>query len=361
MAGSRRGQGIPTQLGLALFEQFVLPHLSVGSRGPAPKLGLFKLFNYVLQLLYLGCQWKELPIDKDGEGHPEIHYTRIYSAWRRGEADGCIDAIFAGAVMQLHHDELLDVTVIHGDGTTTAAKKGGDNIGFNGHKKLKGDKVVAFCDRNCNVIAPFVPAPGNRNESPLLREALPGVMRIAREVGMDLEGSIVSLDGVYDCRANRKAIFNRGMIPNINPNVRGRKQPKRGRKPLFDPAIFEERFQTIERVFAWEDKFRRLLLRFDRLSQLHYAFKTLAYTMINLGITAEANLPTVTGFQVWRSLAVFRPVRLTPQIVWTAQNTSSFGLPRPVFVLCTQPLTRRHQLWPKPATSCKNGVRTWQK
>ena len=27
-------------------------------------------------------------------------------------------------------------------------------------------------------------------------------------------------------------------------------------------------------------KFRRLLLRFERLSQLHYAFKTLAYTMI---------------------------------------------------------------------------------
>ena len=62
----------------------------------------------------------------------------------------------------------------------------------------------------------------------------------------------------------------------------GRKQPKRGRKPLFELAIFKERFQTIERVFAWEDKFRRLLLRFDRLSQLHCAFKTLAYTMINL-------------------------------------------------------------------------------
>jgi hypothetical protein len=29
-------------------------------------------------------------------------------------------------------------------------------------------------------------------------------------------------------------------------------------------------------------KFRRLLLRFERLSQLHYAFKTLAYAMINL-------------------------------------------------------------------------------
>ena len=65
---------------------------------------------------------------------------------------------------------------------------------------------------------------------------------------------------------NRKAIFNRGMTPNINPNPRGRKTTKRGRKPLFDPAIFEERFRTIERVFAWEDKFRRLLLRFERIS-----------------------------------------------------------------------------------------------
>ena len=68
----------------------------------------------------------------------------------------------------------------------------------------------------------------------------------------------------------------------ISTRIRGRKSQRRGRKALFDPAIFKERFRTIERVFAWEDKFRRLLLRFERISQLHYALKTLAYTMINL-------------------------------------------------------------------------------
>jgi hypothetical protein len=83
MAGSRRGQAIPTQLGVGLFEQFVLPPLSIGSRGPAPKRGLFKIFNYILQLLDLGCPWKELPIDKDQDGCREIHYTRIYRAFRR--------------------------------------------------------------------------------------------------------------------------------------------------------------------------------------------------------------------------------------------------------------------------------------
>ena len=180
----------------------------------------------------MGCQWKELPIAKDRDGRPEIHYTRIYGAFRRWQADGCFEAIFAGSVLKLHQAELLDTTVIHGDGTTTAAKKGGDNIGFSGHKKVKGDKVVAFCDRNCNIIAPFVSAPGNRNEPPLLRDALPMVMRIAQAVGLELRGAIVSLDGVYDCRLNRKAIFNRGMVPNINANPRGRKATNRGRKPL---------------------------------------------------------------------------------------------------------------------------------
>lgn len=282
MPKSQQWQSIPTKLTIEQFQQFVLPHLTARSRGPAPKLPLHKVFNYILQVLYLGCQWKELPIERDREGRPEIHYTRIYNAFRKWQADGCFDAIFEGSVATLSQENLLDTAVIHGDGTTTAAKKGGDNIGFNGHKKMKGDKTVVFCDRRCNVISPFVSAPGNSNESPLLREALPLVTRLANAVGLDLKGTIVSLDGVYDCRINRKSIFNRGMVPNINPNLRGRRTCKRGRKPLFNSAIFKERFNTIERVFGWEDKFRRLLLRFERLSELHYAFKVLAYTMINL-------------------------------------------------------------------------------
>jgi len=283
MAQSKQWQRIPTNLSEEEFNEFVFPYLVKGSRGPSSKLSLHAIFNYILKLLYIGCQWEQLPIEKDAHGQPEIHYTRIYRMFRFWEAHDCFDAIFTASVWILHCTGLLDASTVHGDGTTTAAKKGGDNIGFNGHKKMKGDKVVAFCDRHCNVIAPFVSAPGNRNESPLLRnDALPQLTQIAQAIGLDLQGTIVSLDGAYDCRPNRKAIFNRGMIPHINENPRGRKTTKRGRKPLFDPLIFKERFETIERVFAWEDKFKRLLLRFEHISDLHYAFKTLAYTMINL-------------------------------------------------------------------------------
>jgi|SRR5579864_9518453 len=41
--------------------------------------------------------------------------------------------------------------VTHGGGTTNAAKKGGDNLGFGGHQRVKGCKVVAFWDCNCRV------------------------------------------------------------------------------------------------------------------------------------------------------------------------------------------------------------------
>lgn len=192
------------------------------------------------------------------------------------------DRIFESSVSRLFKNNLVDISVLHGDGTTTAAKKGGDNIGRSGHKHMSGDKVVSISDRNCNVIAPFVTAPGNRNESPMFPDAFKSLKRIAKAVGFSLSGCVMSLDGVYDCKQNRKMIFNANMTPNINENKRNRKANKRGRKRFFSASIFKERFRTIERVFAWEDKFKRLIVRFEHISAHHYSMKTIAYTMINL-------------------------------------------------------------------------------
>src|SRR6266536_4060732 len=53
---------------------------------------------------------------------------------------------------------------------------------------------------------------------------------------------------------------------------RNRKTPKRGRKRFFNEAIHALRMR-VERTFAWEDKFKRLLLRFERIQQRHYGMK----------------------------------------------------------------------------------------
>ncbi|NCX25124.1 MAG: hypothetical protein EBX13_05050 [Proteobacteria bacterium] len=61
------------------------------------------------------------------------------------------------------------------------------------------------------------------------------------------------------------------MTPNTPENKRNRKKSTRGKKQTFCKKIFKERSRTIERVFAWEDKFKRLLLRFEFCSINHYA------------------------------------------------------------------------------------------
>jgi hypothetical protein len=203
----------------------------------------------------------------------------VYQQWVNCEATV---KIFENSVLMCHQHDLLDPSILHGDGSTTMAKKGGDRLGFSGHKHMVGEKVVAFSDRNCNVISPMTIAPGNRHEGPLFIGAFDFLKDLCKRVGISIQKSVASLDSSYDSATNRKKIFNAGMIPNVKENLRNRKHTKRGRKRIYDEAIFEERFNTIERVFAWEDKFKRLLLRFEHISLHHFGFKLLAYTMINL-------------------------------------------------------------------------------
>jgi hypothetical protein len=124
-------------------------------------------------------------------------------------------------------------------------------------------------------------APVNEPDMVLLPQGLHALKQVANEVGLDLKGAYLNLDGGFDSAHNRKIIFNAGMIPNIKENPRNRKHPKRGRKRLFNAAIHAIRLH-VERTFAWEDKCKRLLLRFERIQQRHYGMKLLGYTMINL-------------------------------------------------------------------------------
>jgi len=283
---TRKYKSIPTNLTEAEFNEFVLPYLryATGSRGPKPKISAYKMFNYILYVLHSGCQWKLLQpcIDKDENGLAEIHYTNAFRQFQRWCNDSSFDKLFESSVMHLQIKNMLDLSVLHGDGTTTPAKKGGDNIGFSGHKHFKGEKVVAITDRHGNVLSPYTTAPGNKNESPLFEPALKHLKKIISKIGASIIGSIMSLDGVYDSRKNRKLIFNAGMTPNIPENKRNRKKTKRGPKRKFNPAIFEERFFTVERMFSWEDKFRRALIRFEKISKHYFGIKLVAYSMINL-------------------------------------------------------------------------------
>jgi len=115
---------IPVQLSEPEFTAFILPHLSMPKRGPKCKLGYHRVFNLILWLLYTGMQWKCLPVPKDANGTPAIHYTTVYKVFAKWADDGSLWHAFVASVRHLATEKHLDTSVLHGDGTNTVAKKG---------------------------------------------------------------------------------------------------------------------------------------------------------------------------------------------------------------------------------------------
>src|SRR2546423_7552372 len=115
---------IPVQLSEPEFTAFILPHLSMPKRGPKCKLGYYRVFNLILWVLYTGMQWKCLPIPHDTQGKPAIHDTTIYKVFAIWADHGSLWQAFVASVRHLAVEKQLDLSVLHGDGTNTVAKKG---------------------------------------------------------------------------------------------------------------------------------------------------------------------------------------------------------------------------------------------
>src|SRR5207237_4445745 len=129
---------IPVQLSEPEFEAFILPHLSMPKRGPKCKLGYYRVFNLILWVLYTGMQWKCLPIPHDTQGQPAIHYTTVYKVFATWADDGSLWQACVASVRHLAVEKQLDISVLHGDGTNTVAKKGAMGLPMRGTSIRQG-------------------------------------------------------------------------------------------------------------------------------------------------------------------------------------------------------------------------------
>ena len=125
-------------------------------------------------------QWKCLPMPKDAQGKAAIHYPTVSKVFARWSDDGALEHACIASVKHLSDHEQLDISVFHGDGTNTVAKKGGDGIGYSGSKHQKGEKVIAIIDNNGSVLAPLPVAPVNETDPVLLPDWLRALKRVAK-------------------------------------------------------------------------------------------------------------------------------------------------------------------------------------
>ena len=139
-AAKRDSTAIPVQFSAPEFAAFILPHLSVPKRGPQCKIGYHKPFNSILKVLYTGMQWKELPIDKEPAGPAELHSTGVFKLFARWAKDGSLERAFIASVKHLDAAHKLDLSLLHGDGSNTVAKKGARPLATAATNTRKGRK-----------------------------------------------------------------------------------------------------------------------------------------------------------------------------------------------------------------------------
>lgn len=266
---------IPTSVTEAQFNTHIMPFLSTAKRGYVSKIPLCKIFNYVLYRLHTGCQWAAIPI----EPADDLSWWAVYHHFRKWSRDGSLERVWQHSIQAVQNE--VDTSVLNLDGSHAVAKKGGEAVAYQGRKKAKTSNILPMTDLNGYILATTDIVAGNHNDAFQLKQQLQTAFKSIKHLGVSISGAYFNADSSFDTRDARKVCFNHHVIPNIAENKRNRKSVKMGRKRLFNAVVYKDRFAS-ERTFAWIDKFRALLVRFDLKKIYFMGSHFLAFTLINL-------------------------------------------------------------------------------
>jgi transposase len=210
-------------------------------------------------------QWKQVPIENkaDSPHEKEISFQAVYYHFRKWSKDGSLEQVFTVSVLLIKDD--MNLSELNLDGTHTIAKKGGEAVAYQGRKKAKTSNILPVLDKKGYVIAKTGIIAGNHHDAFELEKNLKQLFAFIRRLGLCIAGAHFNSDSAFDTQKARKLCWNRGVKPNIyeNPFRLRNQKPKRGRKRYFNPEVYKNRF-VAERTFSWVDKFKRLLVRFER-------------------------------------------------------------------------------------------------
>jgi len=270
---------IPDSVTEAQFSEYIEASLSKAKRGYVCQVELYLIFNAILYKIHTGCQWAKLPmISLMSSAQVVLSWWAVYYHFRKWSKDGSLEAVFRSSVLTIQDE--LDLSELNLDGSHTIAKKGGESVAYQGRKKAKTSNLLALTEACGFIIGICHLLPGNHNDSFDLKAALTRSFKAVKRLGLTLRGAFFNADAAFDVQAVRKVCFNQGLIPNIPENVRNRKKTKPGPKRLFNKDVYKHRF-VMERSFAWQDKFRHLLIRFDRKDSYFLGATFIAFAMIN--------------------------------------------------------------------------------
>ncbi|MCC9644334.1 IS5 family transposase [Rhodopirellula sp. JC740] len=247
-----------------LWEQMeqVLPAYPVSANGGRPRADLRRVADAIFYRLRTGCQWNAIP--------PELAPGSTAHAYYQKWAElGVFDELWDLAVKV--YDELigLDWQWQSIDGAMTKAPLGGEKTGKNPTDRGKlGTKRSLQTDAS-GIPVGLAVGGANVHDTRLLQETIADcVDRAATEVS---QWENLCLDKAYDSTAVRELIES---VYGYTSHIRSRGEEK----CELDRATGERpRRWVVERTHGWLNRFRAILIRWDKNVQNHIAGLHLAF------------------------------------------------------------------------------------
>jgi transposase len=256
------------------IEQWIIPHLSKGERGPEPQVALADVVTVILYRLKTGCQWRMLPL-KEFFDEGILTWNGVYHHHRAWVRDGSWQKVWVE--MLKANRSKLDLSSMQLDGSQTPCKKQGEHIGYQGRKGAKTTNALFLCDKDGQPLAMATPQGGNHNDLFEIQALFEQMCDLLEAAGIELKGVFMNADGGFDAQALREQCADKEIEVNIPVNPRNTK-PQEG-YVYFDEELYKER-NVIERTNAWLDGFKALLVRYEVKINTWMALHFMAFVVI---------------------------------------------------------------------------------
>jgi transposase len=212
------------------------------------------VLNGILWILRTGAPWADLP-----DHYPS--YQTCHRRFQQWVQSGVLKDILSVLAQALHDEGFLDLREAFIDGSFAPAKKGGNCVGKT--KRGKGTKIMAIADRHGRPVAVHV-------ESATPHEVTLVNATIAQRLVLKRPEHLVG-DAAYESDQLDAELAQRG-VELIAPHRRNRTRKTQDGRPL---RRYRRRWK-VERLFAWLQNYRRIVVRYERhaenfLGMLHLA------------------------------------------------------------------------------------------
>lgn len=260
-----------------MITRWILPHLPTARSGRRLGVDPAEVVSAICYKLKTGCQWRWLPVQALFTGKAlswQVGYYH-FNAWGKQDA---LKNLWLSS-LRLHRRS-LNLSSIQLDGSHTLAKNGGAAIGYQGRKAGRTTNALFVADDQGLPLAVATPQAGNQPDTFELGRVFAELCQVLEAAELRLAGLFLNADKAFDVSSLRQACAQREIAVNIPRNRRSADWQTDDDTPL-DPELYRRRW-VIERLNAWLDGFKALLVRYETSLQNWLALHWLAFTVLLL-------------------------------------------------------------------------------